>query len=51
MVIVWCGILVSAGGFIKNGGMFKCSVAGIEIIMVYTEVWTTISESTVKCKG
>ena len=32
---VWCGILVSAAGFINNGGMQECSVAGIQTKTVY----------------
>ena len=31
MVRMWCGILVSAAGFITNGGMFECSVALIQL--------------------
>ena len=31
VVWMWCGILVSAAGFINNGGMFECSVAGIQL--------------------
>ena len=31
VVRMWCGILVSAAGFINNGGMFECSMAGIQI--------------------
>ena len=30
VVRMWCGILVSAAGFINNGGMFKFSMAGIQ---------------------
>ena len=30
VVRMWCGILVSAAGFINNGGMFECSMAGIK---------------------
>ena len=29
-----CGILVSAAGFINNGGMLECSVAGIQYTTV-----------------
>ena len=28
---MWCGILVSAAGFINNGGMFECAMAGIQL--------------------
>ena len=31
VVRVWCDILVSAAGFIKDGGMFEYSEAGIHI--------------------
>ena len=28
---MWCRILVSAAGFINNGGMFECLMAGTQI--------------------
>ena len=34
VVRVVCGILVSAAGFIDNGGMLECSVAGIQTTTV-----------------
>ena len=34
VVRVWCGILVSAAGFIDNGGMLECLVAGIQTTTV-----------------
>ena len=36
VVGVWCGMLVSAGGFINNGGMFDCLMAGIQNTTVCT---------------
>ena len=37
-VRMWCGILVSAASFINNGGMFECSVAGIQTTTMLTEM-------------
>ena len=34
VVRVWCGILVSAAGFINNDGMFECLVAEIQYTTV-----------------
>ena len=31
VVRMWCGILVSAAGFINNVDMMKCSMAGIQL--------------------
>ena len=44
-----CGILVSAAGFINNGGMLECSVAGIQYITVWNGWWDTMCESMRKC--
>ena len=34
VVRMGCGIMVSAAGFINNGGMLECSVAGIQYTTV-----------------
>ena len=49
VVRMWCGILVSAAGFITNGGMFECSVAGIQNTTVYNKNTPIIRESMGKC--
>ena len=49
LVRVWCGILVSAAGFIDYGCSFECLVVGIQNKAVYANVWDTICESMGEC--
>ena len=49
VVRVWCGILVSATGHINNGGMLKCSVAGIQNTTMQTGEWNMVTEVIQNC--
>ena len=39
-----CGILVSAAGFINNGGMLECSVAWIQYTTMQNGWWDMMNQ-------
>ena len=46
---VWCGMLVSAAGFINNGDMFEYLPAGIQNTIMSIEDWGMVCEAIGKC--